>query len=70
MNLEPVDSSFISAIGHDPETDTLHVQMTNGKTYTYAGVDRQQHAELLKAKSIGQHFGRHIRAQYEATLVE
>jgi KTSC domain len=70
MKRTPVDSSFIASIGHDPESDTLHVEMLNGKVYEYRGVPAEEHAALMHSDSIGRQFGRRIRGRYEARPVE
>ena len=51
MNLTPVNSSAVKALGH--EGDTLFVQYSSG-TYALEGITAEQYAELLAAKSIGQ----------------
>lgn len=55
MNLVPVKSSNIAAIGHDARANELHVQFKSGARYVYGGVDAVRHAELLAARSIGSH---------------
>jgi hypothetical protein len=35
MELIPVDSSMIRAVGYDPKTKTLEVLYNSGKTYQY-----------------------------------
>lgn len=70
IHRKPVDSSFISAIGHDPETDTLHVEMNNGNVYTYPGVSPEEHESLVNAPSVGAHFSKHIRPVYSGTLLK
>lgn len=65
MKLNPVSSSQIHAIGHDHETNTLHVQFRGkdgpGHTYAYSGVSESDHQALIGAESIGSHFGQHIK---------
>ena len=51
MNLTPVNSSAIKAIGHDGET--LFVEYTSG-VYRMEGISAEQYAEVLSAKSVGQ----------------
>lgn len=69
MNLIPVVSTAIKAIGHDPVTNTLMVQFTNGGTYAYAGVDKAKAEKLMFAKSIGEHFARHISPHHQGVKV-
>lgn len=67
MTLDPVESSNIKAIGHDPATNVLRVQFRSGATHDYHGVTREQHQALIGADSIGGHFHRHIRQQHPNT---
>lgn len=64
MTLQPVDSSNIRAIGHDPTTNTLRVQFKNGKSYDYAGVPPSAHAALMASDSKGQHLHKHIKSSH------
>ena len=60
MKMETVLSSGISHIGHDPNTNVLHVKFSNGHTYAYADVSAEKHQALVGAKSIGKHFREHF----------
>jgi len=53
--MEPVRSSNIAEIGHDPSTNTLRVKFVGGRTAEYPGVTSEQHAALMGAHSIGSH---------------
>lgn len=63
--LSPVESSQLHAIGHDPATNTLAIQFKSkagaGSTYHYANFTAEQFAEFSGAKSVGAHFGQHIK---------
>lgn len=76
MDMVPVKSSQLSAIGYDPDTQTLHIQFagrTNkageaipGSTYAYTDVPPEIHAALMAAdadekQSVGAHFGSRIK---------
>ena len=61
-DLQPVNSSNIAAIGHDPEASQLHVAFKNGGTYVYDGVSPDQHKALIEADSIGSHLHKHFRS--------
>lgn len=61
MNLVPVQSSNIEAIGHDPETSTMEVKFRSGGSYTYPGVTEAEHAAFLAAPSLGSHFHQHFK---------
>jgi hypothetical protein len=59
--MEPVKSSQIAAVGHDPDTNTLAVQFKSGGTYHYANVTPEQFDGLRGADSVGSHFHQTIR---------
>jgi hypothetical protein len=69
MKRTPVKSSNIKSVGYDPASQTLEVEFASGGVHQYAGVSTAQHAALLKAKSIGQHFHREIRTTHKAKQV-
>jgi hypothetical protein len=56
MDLIPVNSNALEAIGHDPTTNQLRVRFKSGHEYLYDGVPASVHEELLAAKSIGRTF--------------
>lgn len=64
MELKPVDSSSLAAIGYDDEARTLVLEFRHGGTYAYFDVPRSRYRALLKAKSMGEHFMHHIRDRY------
>ena len=76
IDLTPVKSSQVKAIGHDPATNTLAVQFMHGAghLYCYPNVTADMHKAFAGAESIGAHFGKHIKAlpfeKYEAPKVE
>ena len=57
-------SMLIQALGYDVATSTLGVQFQDGAIYHYAGVTPAVYAGLLGAKSLGSHFGQHVRPHY------
>lgn len=61
MDLKPVKSGNIKAIGYDPQTKTMRVQFHTGKVYAYPETSEKEHADLMKAESIGTHFAAHFR---------
>lgn len=61
MNLTPVQSSQIAAIGHDAAANHLFVQFRRGDTYRYENVTVDAHAELMRSESVGKHFNAHLR---------
>jgi hypothetical protein len=65
VNLRPVQSSNISKIGYDPETQLMEVHFKNGTRYRYAKVPPEDHEKFVGADSIGTHFHQHIRSRFE-----
>jgi len=62
VNMIAVDSSVIDAIGYDPATDALYVELlTNGKRYRYNGLGAAMFADFLNAESKGAFFNRYIK---------
>ena len=66
MQMTPVKSSNISAIGYDPATKELHVKFKSGETYAYGNVDEKAHAALMAAPSIGGHLSKTIKPNHPA----
>jgi hypothetical protein len=61
MELEPVNSTNIKAIGYDPDTQELQVEFHHGhRVYSYANVQQHQVDALLGAHSMGAHLQQHI----------
>jgi len=66
--LDSVESSQITAIGHDPETNTLAIQFKNWKgepasLYHYSNFTAEDFAAFKAAESIGKHFGQFIKPE-------
>lgn len=69
MKLIPVESKAIRAIGHDAGDQTLFVEFSSGRTYSYARVPREVYEWFLRAPGKGGIFNRLIRDKYEETEV-
>ena len=67
MERQPVKSSNIKSVGHDPNSNTLEVEFKDGSVYQYAGVDTDKHQALINAKSIGSHFHQYIKSSHKFT---
>lgn len=61
MEREFVNSSNLSSIGYDPDTETLEVEFNSGSVYQYYGVSEVLYEELMAAPSHGQFFHAYIR---------
>lgn len=70
IDMKPVTSSQIASVGYDAGTKTLAIKFHgSGGTYHYSDVSPEQHDALVKADSIGRHFGRHVKGQFKFTRV-
>jgi hypothetical protein len=71
MDLKPVESSNIAAVGYDPDDRTLHVKFKgSGQVYAYDGVTPEHHEALMGADSIGTHFHANIRKNFKGSKVD
>lgn len=67
MDMRPVNSSMIAAIGYDVDSQTLSVEFSKGGTYEYADVPPEEYDALMNAESVGKYFLSHIKPNYEAS---
>jgi hypothetical protein len=68
--MEPVESSNIAAIGHDPATSTLRVEFKHGGAHEYDGVPAEAHQALMDSGSKGRHFHENIRGYFPSRKVK
>ena len=63
IELHPVESSQVKAIGHDEATQTLAVQFKHGSgaIYHYPGVNCETFEAFRGAESIGKFFGQKLK---------
>ena len=65
--LTDVESSNIAQVAH--RGDALFVKFKGGNAvYEYKGVPASVHAEMMKAESIGKHFGAHVKGKFPHVL--
>lgn len=67
MQLIPVESSNIKAIGH--EGSTMRVQYANGTEYDFQGVTAEIFNNFMESDSKGRFFGKNIRGKFTSTKV-
>ena len=63
MNMTPVSSSNLSAVGY--ENGILYIQFHCGSLYCYYCVPEYVYQELMSAPSHGRYFAAHIRNVYQ-----
>lgn len=64
VDMIPVKSSDLRAVGYNPQTQTLYVDFHSGGRYMYSGVPASEHAALMIADSKGKYFATHIKKSY------
>lgn len=63
MNMIPVSSSNLVAVGYNPTNQDLTIQFGSG-VYTYTGVPQSTHTGLMNASSKGSYHHLHIKNRY------
>jgi len=69
MQMHPVKSSLITAVGFSDEKEELKVELNNGREYLYEGVTRPIYDALMSAKSVGGFFMRNIKPEFKQTRI-
>lgn len=62
MQLTPVSSTNLHAVGYDPMTSQLWIQFKNGTVYQYDGVPPQTYAAMMRG-DCGRYFAEIIKPQ-------
>jgi len=65
MDMIPVSSRAISAVGYDPITRRMKIQFQQGQTYDFCNVPQHVFEGLLHAGSKGTYYNDHIRDRYQ-----
>ena len=60
----PVNSSVISVVRYDSDTEVLELGFRSGRYYAYSDVDLDVFHGLINGQSVGQFFADNIRSQY------
>lgn len=69
MNREPVQSSHLSSVGFDTDSQTLEVEFRDGNVYQYFDVPEAVHLELMGSSSVGQYFSSNVRNSFRYARV-
>jgi hypothetical protein len=67
MSTTTLNSTFLKEASFDSNTSTLTVVFTDGRTYTYQGVDQSIYQGLINADSSSRFFGSNIRGRFTTT---
>lgn len=65
VNMRSVFSSHVNKIGHDPETNELHVLWDNGKPSVYEGVPADLAKQVMNAGSVGKALNEFIKPDFK-----
>lgn len=65
----PVNSSQLSYIGYDEDTQELYITFIKGDTYKYNLVPEQVYKEFLSSASVGKYYINNIRGKYNSTKI-
>jgi len=64
MNMVPVDSSNLAAVGYDESASILYITFNNGWRYMYFDVPSEIYRGLLNASSKGKYHHAYIKNAY------
>lgn len=64
IEMTPVESSNIAAVGYDAKTSMLRILFKRGISYQYSGVPRSTYMALRTSKSPGTYFRNYIEKQF------
>lgn len=69
MDMQNVDSTSISAIGYDEDSETLQIEFKHGSSYQYFDVPAQLYDGLIQASSIGQFLNSQVKGHYRYSRI-
>lgn len=61
MEMQPVSSSNLAAIGYDYDTAVLRIEFLKGGLYEYQGVPSEVYEGFMSASSKGTYFDQNIK---------
>lgn len=69
IEMHPVSSSNVAAVGHDEEENILAVNFLNGTTYHYFNVPKSVFDAMLTSESVGKYLNMVVKPQFDYTQV-
>jgi hypothetical protein len=69
MEMVPVNSSNLSAVGYDEDSGLLCIEFNNGHAYEYYDVPKYEHDGLMSADSHGSYAAQNIYKQYRQSKI-
>jgi len=65
IEMIPVNSRAIRAVGYDPSTQRLRITFEQGDSYDFCGVPVHVYEGLMSASSKGTYYNDYIRDRYQ-----
>jgi hypothetical protein len=65
VDMTPVSSSAIEAVGYDPSTRRMRIRFAGGNEYDFCGVPEAVYQGLMLASSKGSYYNDNIRDRYQ-----
>ena len=69
MTLSPVKSSVLAAVGYDPDTQALEVELKSGGIYRYLDVPEEVAREFAEAPSAGAFWTARVKTVFECEVL-
>lgn len=63
------DSSFITNVSWDENSDSLCIKFNSGTTWVYYDVSQEIYNRLIKSVSVGEYFNKNIRNKYSCERI-
>jgi hypothetical protein len=63
MELVPIQSTNLRAIGYEPDTMLMQIQFSNGSLYSYQNVEPETYQALVTSPDPGKFFAEIIKPQ-------
>lgn len=71
IKMQPVESSNLKAIGYNPNTKELFVEMKNNNAlYKYQDVSLETYQNFFESNSKGSFFAKEIRNKFNTTKID
>ena len=69
MEMVPVNSKNLAAVGYDPNSAVLCIEFKDGSAYEYFDVPQHEHDGLMSAESHGKYANQNIYKRYRQNKV-
>lgn len=63
------DSSFITNVSWNEDSESLYVKFNSGTTWVYYEVKQETYNRLIRSVSVGEYFNKNIRNKYSSERI-